>query len=114
LKHPAKIYHIAESVHWTKGLEQGEYRCPSLESEGFIHFSTEDQVIATANRHYHGMGGLLLVTVSVTRLTARLEYEKAPIGEYFPHLFGPLNVDAVEKVRTFEPNANGEFIAIPV
>lgn len=113
MKHPEKIYHIAENVHWAKGLEQGEYRCPSLESEGFIHFSTVDQVIATANRHYHGVSGLLLVTIFADKLTARLKYENVPTGEYFPHLYGPLNLDAVEKVRAFEPDANGDFLAMP-
>lgn len=107
------IFHMTDSALWQKSLEHGEYVCPSLEQEGFIHFSLADQVVSTANRHYHGVTGLVLLKVAINRLSARLKYEAVPGGETYPHLYGPLNLDAVEKVYEFSPAPNGDFIEMP-
>jgi len=107
------IYHIASADLWKKSLELGEYKVDSLESEGFIHFSLANQVLATANRHYHGVTGLVLLQVNPERLSAKLKFEMAPSGEVFPHLFGPLNLDAVVKVAEFNADGKGDFVEMP-
>ncbi len=112
-QHDDVIFHMALLQDWQTGLEMGEYSCQSLPMEGFIHFSRAEQVIATANRHYHGVSGLVLLRVNVKKLTARLKYETAPNGEIYPHLYGPLNLDAVEKVVDFPPNTDGSFSSLP-
>lgn len=108
-----KIYHITSSHEWESSLTVGQYVAESYEAEGFIHFSGKDQVIATANRYYRGQNGLVLLQVDVKRLAVTLKYEKAPSGEMFPHLYGPLNLDAVIKVYSFVPESNGEFVSLP-
>lgn len=113
MKATSRIYHIAESEQWQKCLESGQYECPSLTAEGFIHCSTFEQVLATANRYYHGAQNLLLIEINTEKLSADLKYETGKILEKFPHIYGPLNLDAVEKVRAFKPDANGEFIKMP-
>jgi uncharacterized protein (DUF952 family) len=107
------IYHIASKQAWESALTAGQYAIDTLEKEGFIHFSEKRQVVATANRYYQRNTGLLLLQVSVKRLAAELKYEAAPSGELFPHLYGPLNLEAVEKVYPFEPESNGEFVSLP-
>ncbi len=107
------IFHIAFLRDWQTALENGKYSCQSLTTEGFIHFSQAEQVVATANRHYHGVSGLVLLRVNVKKLTARLKYETSTNGEIYPHLFGPLNLDAVEKVVDFSPNSDGVFTNLP-
>ena len=87
----------------------GAYRAPSLETEGFIHFSTKDQVLATANWLYHGQTGLVLLAVDCDRLTAPLKYDEVPGHGTFPHLYGALNIDAVVKVFPFSPDEAGYF-----
>jgi uncharacterized protein (DUF952 family) len=68
----------------------------SLATEGFIHCSTVEQVVATADRIFQGSGALLLLVVDPDRLTAPLKWERATdVDAEFPHVFGPLNVDAV-------------------
>jgi uncharacterized protein (DUF952 family) len=108
-----RIYHIAEGEQWQKCLEVGEYVCPSLAAEGFIHCSKAEQVLATANRYYHGVQGLVLIEINPKKLSANLKYESGHINEFFPHIYGPLNLDAVEKVLAFLPDANGEFTRMP-
>jgi uncharacterized protein (DUF952 family) len=70
------------------------YRPESLESEGFIHFSSPDQVAATAERHYAGVPDLLVVHVDETRFGDELRWEDG-----FPHLYAPLPRTAVVEVR---------------
>jgi uncharacterized protein (DUF952 family) len=42
------------------------------------------------------------LTITAERLTAPLRYETVPErGEMFPHLYGPLNLDAVTAVVDF-------------
>ncbi|MGD1865320.1 MAG: DUF952 domain-containing protein [Phormidesmis sp.] len=103
------IFHITEQAAWQTAQAEGAYQPPSLASEGFIHFSTDAQVVATANRFYQGKTGLVLLTVDPSRLKPELRYEDTLNHGTFPHLYGPLNVDAVVDVRTFEPGADGTF-----
>jgi len=107
------IYHIAYSTVWENALTEGQYDGGTLESEGFIHFSQSEQVIATANRYYRGKTDLVLLQVAVKKLSAKLKYDPSPSGEIFPHLYGALNLDAVENVYSFLPESDGFFKMFP-
>jgi uncharacterized protein (DUF952 family) len=90
------ILHITTASAWRVAQEDGELTTPSLADEGFIHCSTHGQVVATANRIFRGSGDLLLLEVDPDRLLAELKWERATdVGEEFPHIYGPLNADAV-------------------
>jgi uncharacterized protein (DUF952 family) len=110
------IVHIAEMAAWQSALDAGDYRAPSLQSEGFIHFSTPSQVIRVADAFYAGRPDLLLLVVDPDALNADLRYE-APVheesAEVFPHLYGPLNLDAVADVLPFPPSPGGTFALPP-
>ena len=114
------IYHIAGRDALAEARRNGEYRTVSLAQDGFIHFSGVHQVLDVANRFYGGQHGLLLLEVEAARLHSELKYEApvhpaavdaVPAGdELFPHLYGPLNADAIVAVYDFEPNAGGKFV----
>ena len=102
----AVIFHIAERCAWDAAVVAGEYTVStlgrSLSDEGFIHMSTEDQVAGVADRYYSGLDDLVLLHVDELRLTERLQYDDVPgAPDPFPHLYGPLNVDAVVRVEPF-------------
>jgi uncharacterized protein (DUF952 family) len=108
------IYHITTREAALAARESGEYRAESLSGQGFIHFSGAHQVLGVAGRFYAGQRGLLLLAVDSARLKAELKYEPAdhpaPASDSsFPHLYGPLNFDAVVNTYDFEPDANGAF-----
>jgi uncharacterized protein (DUF952 family) len=112
------ILHITQRQQWEKAQAIGFYQCESLESEGFIHCSTPQQVIRVANAFFAGQPGLVLLCIDSDRLQAELRYDEVEEGESFPHLYGSLNLDAVEMVLNFDPDANGKFelpsaLAIP-
>lgn len=118
------IYHIITAQDWHAAQQAGTYQPDSLNSEGFIHFSTRDQVARVANAFYRGVPDLLLLMVDETALVAELRWEApappnpdaAPVGpdaELFPHLYGPLNLDAVQQVLPYARGADGVFAAPP-
>ena len=57
-------------------------------ADGFIHFSTAEQVRETAARHFAGQDGLLLVAIDDAKLGPALKYEVSRGGALFPHLYG--------------------------
>jgi uncharacterized protein (DUF952 family) len=105
----ALIYHITTTQAWQAAQVSGAYRADSLDREGFIHASLPDQVRATANRYYHGLTDLVLLEIDETLVKPEIRFEKAAIGETFPHIYGPLNLDAVIRVLPFDPDSTGNF-----
>ena len=97
----AIIYHVTTKGEWETAEQQGFYVAPSLESEGFIHCSEEQQVKGVLERYYKGKADLVKLVIDTTRLKHELKYELAPsVNEEFPHVFGPINADAVIRTET--------------
>jgi uncharacterized protein (DUF952 family) len=105
----AIIYHIAKKPAWDQAVGEGLYRGDTLASEGFIHCSKREQVERTAEKYYNGQSGLVLLAIDESRLGSPLRYELAPSGELFPHIYGPLERDAVAKAYPFAPEPDGSF-----
>jgi uncharacterized protein (DUF952 family) len=104
------IYHITTRSEWENALTLGSYSAPSLDEEGFIHASTAQQVAATADLLFGGITGLVLLEIDTDRLAADLRFEEAPgTGQQFPHIYGPLNLDAVRSATAFYPGDDGLF-----
>ncbi|ULQ53480.1 DUF952 domain-containing protein [Flavihumibacter fluvii] len=93
------IYHITYKKDWEKAFETGLYEAPSLVDEGFIHCSELQQVDATLTRYYVGKTGLVKLVIDPLKLSSQLIHEWSPSNtETFPHIYGPINVDAVMEV----------------
>jgi uncharacterized protein (DUF952 family) len=93
------IYHIATSDEWNHHLTNATYEPVGFSKEGFIHCSTKDQVPGVLQRYYAGVKNLRLLHIDETKLTADLKYEEATHQELFPHVFGPINKDAIALVE---------------
>jgi uncharacterized protein (DUF952 family) len=107
------ILHITKMTDWENAKKQGEYRAPSLDSAGFIHCSEAKQIVGVADFNFKGQSGLVLLEIDETRLKAQVKYEDlGNEGQLFPHIYGPLNLDAVERVYPFPCGADGRF-ALP-
>jgi uncharacterized protein (DUF952 family) len=111
------IYHITSRAAWNDAPQRGDYRAESLETEGFIHCSTESQVVPVAEKYYTGQRGLALLMIDPSLLSADLKWEPpsggtpppgVPQGDLFPHVYGPINLDAVVKVFDLDADPNGK------
>jgi uncharacterized protein (DUF952 family) len=90
---------VVEKSKWHAAVSQGFYEADSLNAEGFIHASKKTQVEGVLQRYYAGRQNLLLLHIDENNLTSGLKYEMSPtLQEEFPHIFGPLNLDAVVNV----------------
>jgi uncharacterized protein (DUF952 family)/uncharacterized protein YqgV (UPF0045/DUF77 family) len=90
------IYHITTKAAWQQALAQGQYRAPSLVDEGFIHCSKPHQIPGVLQRYFKGQKDLVQLTIQSDLLEAEAKEELAPsINDYFPHVFGPINTNAV-------------------
>lgn len=93
------IYHICDKQSWHDQIKAREYRHVSLVSENFIHCSELDQIQGVLDRYFQDAEDLLLLTIDKSRLVAKCLYEKAPNGELFPHIYGPINKDAIVDIK---------------
>lgn len=108
------IYHITPRADWKQAKTAGVYTADSLNTEGFIHCSTEEQVIGTANFLFRGQQDLILLQIDTEKLTAEVRFESPPESDTkFPHIYGPLNLDAVIEVLNFPPREDGTFSLPP-
>jgi uncharacterized protein (DUF952 family) len=105
------LFHITTQAGWARAVQAREYIADSLAKEGFIHCSFRSQVVDVANRFFRGQKGLLLLEVlpELLRATVKLE-DLLNEGMLFPHVYGPINRDAVVKVHAFEGGTDGTFM----
>jgi len=92
------IFHIISDDDWQMIKNVSEYAPISLENDGFIHFSYQDQLKSVVDRFYPGIKNLLVLKIRVNKLVHILKIDKVGDEGEFPHLYGKLNLDAVEGV----------------
>lgn len=101
------IFHLAARDEWRSAES---YRPRSLANEGFIHCSTAGQLVDVANSLYSGRDDLVLVTIDEDSLGAPVVYEDCyETGQRFPHIYGPIDPEAVVSVEQFPPDPAGRF-----
>lgn len=64
-------------------------------ADGFVHFSTADQAVETAAKHFAGQDNLILVTADTDRMGDALKWEVSRGGAEFPHLYAAFEMDHV-------------------
>ncbi len=95
----APIYHICTREDWEAAKAAGHYEgSPQDRADGFIHFSTAEQVEASAAKHRTGQPGLVLLAVDPEALGDSLRWEASRVGALFPHLYGALPLAALRDV----------------
>jgi uncharacterized protein (DUF952 family) len=87
------IYKILRAAEWQALLAAGETPgAPVDVADGFVHFSTADQVPETAARHFAGARDLVLLALDAADLGPALRWEPSRGGALFPHLYAPLRL----------------------
>ncbi|WP_139793113.1 DUF952 domain-containing protein [Ensifer aridi] len=107
----ATIYKIVPALLWHEARRTGEFAGAPVDlADGFIHFSTADQVVETAARHFEGQDDLLLVAVDAEALGDKLVYEPSRGGALFPHLYAPLPLAALLWEKPLPLGADGQHV----
>ena len=95
------IYHIVLPDVWA-AFDTDLYRAASLETEGFIHCSYAEQLDAVIKRYYSGASRVIVLAIEPDRLMSRVLREPSTNNEIYPHIYGPINRDAIVSVSTRE------------
>lgn len=94
------IYKICPRPLWKEAERKGIFDGAPVDlADGYIHFSTAEQVRETAAKHFAGQDDLVLVAVDADRLGDALKYEVSRGGAFFPHLYASLDLSAVRWVK---------------
>lgn len=105
----ALIYHLLRKDEWEAALEADQYAPASLEQEGFIHFSTREQLLPSATRFFPNDQELIVLEIPEKRLKPHLRYDPTPEGQEFPHYYAPLDLDKVEEVSVLMRDKAGAW-----
>ena len=107
------IYHMLPEDGWLQQAENSTYVTETLETEGFIHCTGEaDLLVIVANNFYRAIDGHFVILCIVEEdIQARVQWDQVGF-QCFPHIYGPLNLDAVMDVVPFPRDADGKFLPV--
>lgn len=108
-----QIFHITQRSFWEKSVQTGFFQSDSFHLEGFIHCSTKDQVLRVANKFFSGIPDLLFLKIELENLTSEVRWEPGvdDESEFFPHIYGRINLEAVVGIIQLELDEDGNFIS---
>jgi uncharacterized protein (DUF952 family) len=102
------IYKICPEALWREAEAAGLFQGAPVDlADGFIHFSTGEQVRETAARHFAGQDDLLLIAFDDAVFGAALRYEQSRGGALFPHLYATLVPTQARWIAPLPPGAGG-------
>ena len=108
------IYHILPQAVYTALDKTQPYRADSLDSEGFMHCTGAPGLLVwVANRFYRQTSGpFVVLCIDEARIASPVRWEESD-GNFFPHIYGPLDWRAVEQVIDFPRTDDGTFVLPP-
>lgn len=105
------IYKIVPAALWQEAKPTGRFDGAPVDfADGYIHFSTGEQVVTTAALYFEGQDDLLLVAIDGDALGEELVYEASRGGALFPHLYAPLFLSAVLWEKPLPLGADGRHV----
>ena len=94
-----RIYHIVLPDVWA-AFDRDLYEAASLATEGFIHCSFADQLDGVIERYYEDADAIVVLEIETDRLMSRVLNEPSTGNDIYPHIYGPINRDAIVGVKT--------------
>ena len=109
------VYKICPAALWRDAVAAGVFHGSEVDlRDGFIHFSTAEQVAETAAKHFAGQSDLLLIAIDGDRLGEALKWEPSRGGALFPHLYAPLPLSAVMNIDSLPLGPDGRHQIPPL
>lgn len=105
----ATTFHLTPKDCWSKQRTGQTYTPEPFATEGFIHCTDgEDNVVAVGNRYYAGVPReMICLVIDCNAVKSEIRYEDP--DKIYPHIYGPLNTDAVREVREVVRAEDGTF-----
>ncbi len=121
------IYHLTPADYYHRQPKNQAYKPESFAQDGFIHCTSgAEMLVEVANAYFVDLPGhLLALEIDPTRLTAPLKFEppipppQPPLaggeiltpdpGVLFPHIYGPLNRQAIIRCLALQRDKAGQW-----
>ena len=106
-----KVYKVCSATHWQAAKASGIFTGVSIDiQDGYIHFSTADQLAKTLSLHFAGQTDLVLLSVETDKIGTDIKWEPSRGGALFPHLYADLPLEAVVAEHALRVDGAGTFI----
>ncbi|MDH3492464.1 MAG: DUF952 domain-containing protein [Acidobacteriota bacterium] len=89
---------MVTSEIWNSFDGKDQYTAESLQTEGFIHCSFLEQLDGVLKRYYSDAESVVILEIDPSEIDAEVKLEKATDDELFPHIYGPINLNAVAEI----------------
>jgi uncharacterized protein (DUF952 family) len=104
------VYKVMSAEELSQMERDGVFRGSPVDiADGYIHLSCGAQLAETLDKHFSGVDGLVLAAVDLSRLGDTVRWEPSRGGQLFPHIYGPLPIEAVVSTAMLERTADGEI-----
>jgi uncharacterized protein (DUF952 family) len=107
------IFHLTTPQAWAAAQEPGAYAPEHYADEGFIHCSTQSQLLESANKHFQKADALIVLILPAQKLGEELKWEASRGGALFPHLYRPLSTEEVSGTFALQKNDEGTWTYSP-
>jgi uncharacterized protein (DUF952 family) len=108
------IYHLAPAARWEAWPAGQPYLPAEYDQDGFVHCTAGDTLmLRVANSFYRNVpGSFVLLVIEIERLSAELRWEDSTdaLARPFPHIYGPIDREAIVEVRAVRRSSDGEFV----
>jgi uncharacterized protein (DUF952 family) len=104
------IYHITTKERWNKSAKKGVFTDESLETDGYIHCSSKNQLWLVATFLFKGKKDLVILCIDENRLKSKVIFEDIKRHGSYPHIYGEVNLGSIVKVVNFPVDEDGNFL----
>ena len=103
------IFHFVEKRVFEDNLKDGYYINPTLETRGFIHSVTKENMSIIAERYLESIEPIVILIIDDKKISAKIIYEESK-GITYPHIYGKIEENAIIRVLPMLKNENNQFI----
>ena len=104
------IIYTVSKKEWDIIKNEKQFYSKDYKKQGFIHCSKPNQTIWVLNKHFRNTKSVILVCIDEKKLNSKIiDEDLNNKGEKFPHIYGSINNDSIEKIIQIEPDSNGLF-----
>lgn len=106
---PDYIYKITTNALWAKVQTEGVLEGMPIDiNDGYMHFSTAEQLVETLSLHFRGQSDIVVLKVALAPIAENVKWEPSRGGALFPHLYGQLSTDHIVKSGPASVDADGK------
>ncbi|WBW97389.1 DUF952 domain-containing protein [Oceanirhabdus sp. W0125-5] len=109
------ILHCVKKKNWDKVCNEKEYGYTDFKRNGFIHCSSIEYFWRVTEHFNEQDTEYVILCIDTDKVKAEIKWEDCDSnpGRYYPHIYGPIERNAIINVLPFLRDPNGNYIKNP-